>query len=251
MSMKKKFVSEHNEWKDFFNNYSDSYDKECFTNNTEFEVDFLIEELGLKPGDSLLDIGCGTGRHAVGLAKKGIRVTGVDISEKMLEKASKRASRAGVNVELICENAALFISEARFDAAISICEGAFSILGKGDCPYRRDMAILANIANALKPDGKFVLTVLNGFWAVREFSDSDVQSGKFDPVTMTQLSSLEDSNGRTHEAIERYYTPPELIRMLNRIGLKMEHIWGGTAGQWNCSPLSLDEMEIMVVGKRK
>ena len=51
-----------------------------FTKNTVAEVDFVLEELSLPPGSRILDVGCGTGRHAVELARRGYQITGVDIS---------------------------------------------------------------------------------------------------------------------------------------------------------------------------
>jgi len=47
----------------------------------------LIEEFALKPGAAILDVGCGTGRHSVELAKRGYKVTGIDLSAEMLKEA--------------------------------------------------------------------------------------------------------------------------------------------------------------------
>ncbi len=52
---------------------------------TAQEVEFLVQVLGLEPGMTVLDVGCGPGRHAVALAKRGISVVAVDISERFLE----------------------------------------------------------------------------------------------------------------------------------------------------------------------
>ena len=53
---------------------------EPFVTGTRGEVDFIARELGLPAGARILDVGCGTGRHAVELARRGYRVTGVDLS---------------------------------------------------------------------------------------------------------------------------------------------------------------------------
>ena len=91
-----------------------------FTKNTVAEVDFLLEELNLPSGSSILDIGCGTGRHSVELARRGYQVTGVDISFRMLAEAEKAAKEVGVEVEFIHADATRFSSEKLFDAAICL-----------------------------------------------------------------------------------------------------------------------------------
>ena len=52
-----------------------AYLRYSFTMGTEQEVDFLVRTLGLEPGMRVLDVGCGPGRHAIALAKRGIGVT--------------------------------------------------------------------------------------------------------------------------------------------------------------------------------
>jgi SAM-dependent methyltransferase len=71
-----------------------------WTKNTLPEVDFLIEELALPSGGSVLDVGCGTGRHSIELARRGYSVTGLDLSRQMLARAAVAAEAAGVGVGL-------------------------------------------------------------------------------------------------------------------------------------------------------
>ncbi len=80
------------DWEKFFDGHAPVYMDNCFTQNTINEVDFLVEELRLKPGATILDVGCGTGRHSVELARRGFAVTGVDLSDGMLAEARKHAA---------------------------------------------------------------------------------------------------------------------------------------------------------------
>jgi 2-polyprenyl-3-methyl-5-hydroxy-6-metoxy-1,4-benzoquinol methylase len=74
-----------------FENYAQTYDKEIFTQGTSGECDFIEKELGFNKSLKILDIGCGTGRHSIELAKRGYRITGIDLSESQLKMAKEKA----------------------------------------------------------------------------------------------------------------------------------------------------------------
>lgn len=78
----------------FFDAHAPHYMNNAFTKNTIKEVDFVIEELKLPMGSTILDVGCGTGRHSIELAKRGYKVTGIDISAGMLAEARRAAKQA-------------------------------------------------------------------------------------------------------------------------------------------------------------
>src|SRR5262245_49903922 len=69
--------------------------------STRDEVDFVERALGLGRPGRLLDLPCGEGRHALELARRGHRVTGVDLSPYAVERAGAEAARTGVTVEFI------------------------------------------------------------------------------------------------------------------------------------------------------
>jgi len=242
-----------NEWQKFFDEYAPLYMGHEFTHNAVAEVDFILEEFDLPPGGRVLDMGCGTGRHAVELARRGYKVTGVDISSGMLDEARKAAEQAGVAVEWVQADAVRFTPRQMFDAAICLCEGAFGLVGSGEDPIEHDLAILRNVAAALKPGARFILNALNAMEKIRRCSQADVQSGRFDPATLVEMDSIDwetPEGKRSHQGRERGYVPTEFVMMLRQAGFVVEHIWGGTAGGWNRQPLNLDEMEIMAVSRK-
>jgi cyclopropane fatty-acyl-phospholipid synthase-like methyltransferase len=242
-----------NEWEDFFDGHALVYMDNSFTKNTMGEVDFVLEEFGLPAGSRILDVGCGTGRHAVELARRGHRVTGVDISSGMLAEAERAAGEAGVEVELIHADAARFTSDKLFDAAICLCEGAFSLLGSEDDPIEHDLAILRNIRAALKPGARFILTTANACRLIRQATQEDVENGRFDPLTMVEVFTVEWDTTQGKKSLlvrDRSYVPTELVLLFRQAGFEVEHIWGGTAGNWGWRKLNLDEMEIMVVARK-
>ena len=241
----------NNSWQEYFDSHAPRYMQNPFTYGTLKEIDFLIEEMDLPKGSRILDIGCGTGRHAIELAKHGYTVTGVDISSGMLTEAEVTARDEGVEIELVNSNAEDFRSESVYDAAICLCEGAFCLLGEEDDPHERDLTILRNIFAALKPGGKFIITALNGYMPIRHYMQEDIDGGIFDPVTMVETHLMEKDNSEEVLIVrERSYTPPELVLLFRIAGFKVENVWGGTAGNWGRCSLDLDEMEVMVIARK-
>jgi cyclopropane fatty-acyl-phospholipid synthase-like methyltransferase len=242
-----------NNWQIFFDHHAPQYMENVFTKNTLAEVDFLIQEFNLPPGSAILDMGCGTGRHSVELARRGYRVTGVDLSPGMLAQAQQAAQAAGVTVEWVQSDARTFASEARFDAAICLCEGAFGLVGTGEDPEAHDPAILQRIFAALSPNAPFILTALNGLRAIREFTPADVASGKFDPLTLVETYEMEYETAEGTRSVivwEKKHLPQDLKQLCQQAGFQVLHLWGGTAGNWGRRTVELDEMEVMVVARK-
>lgn len=242
-----------NDWQRFFDGYAPQYMGEVFTKNTLTEVDFLGELLQLPKGSSLLDMGCGVGRHSVELAKRGYAVTGVDLSAGMLAEARRAADAAGVTVEWIQADATKFASARQFDAAVCLCEGAFGLVALDEDADAHDTAILGNVHAALKPGARFILTALNGLRAIRRYTQADVDAGRFDPVTLVEMHPMEwetPDGKQTAIVREKLHLPQELARLCRDAGFIVEHVWGGTAGSWGRRPVQLDEIEIMIVARK-
>ena len=116
-------------------------------------VDWLVATLGLKAGDSLLDLGCGPGLYAARLAEKGLRVTGVDYSRRSIDYATQFAAEHQLDICYRYQNYLMLDDENQYEAALLIY---------GDlCPLSPDQrrALLGNVRRALKPGGHFVLDV--------------------------------------------------------------------------------------------
>lgn len=76
-----------------FENYGEKYDNESFAQGTIGECNFIEKEINHNKSLKIIDIGCGTGRHAIELSKRGYSMTGIDLSESLLEKAREKTKR--------------------------------------------------------------------------------------------------------------------------------------------------------------
>lgn len=250
-------------WKDFFDAHAPHYEENGFTQNTRAEVEFLLDLFQLPPRSTVLDIGCGTGRHSIALAKAGMAVTGIDLSTGMLGQARVAASREGVSLaedvpepgclRLLEQDAKTYRSDIDFDAVICLCEGGLGLIENSEDPIAHDMAILRAAYASLRPNGMFVSTMMNGYAVIRQMTDDQVSEGRFDPATMLSLYedewSLPEGN-RIMQIKERLFIPPEMIAILRHVGFEVLHVWGGTAGDWGQRPVKLDEVEAMYVCRK-
>ncbi len=241
----------NNEWKEFFDNHAAEYKDEVFVKNTRAEIEFLVEEFNLPEGSKILDMGCGIGRHTVGLAGLNYELTGVDWSEGMLKQARLNAEVAGVEVNWVCQDAKVYRKPEAYDGAICLCEGAFGLLLKDEDPVQHDYAILRNLYDSLKPGSKLILGGLNGLRKIRDAKQEDIVSGRFDPFTLVETFTLSYKlkNGGKHRLTlhEHGFLPGELVKLIRKIGFEVRHVWSGTAGTWKRELFDIDDIELMVV----
>ena len=160
-----------------FENYAKKYDQECYVHGTSGECDSIEQEINCDKSIKILDIGCGTGRHAIELAKRVYQVTGIDLSESQLKRAQEKAKEAGVTICFQKHDARNLPFKGEFDLAIMLCEGGFSLMETDEMNFE----ILKNATKSLKNNGKFIFTTLNGlfplFHSVREVYESAGKEG--------------------------------------------------------------------------
>ncbi|MFP4473575.1 MAG: class I SAM-dependent methyltransferase [Candidatus Omnitrophota bacterium] len=245
-----------------FENYAHKYDKECFVQGTVGECDFIEQEIKQNKSLKILDIGCGTGRHAIELTKRGYNVTGVDLSEDQIKWAKEKAQEAGLAIDFQTQDARNLPFDGEFDLAIMLCEGGFSLMETDEMNFE----ILKNATKALKSKGKLIFTTLNGlfplFHSVKEFYESQQKEGQsqckdcsFDLMTFRDHNTavFEDDSGNKRElkCNERYYVPSEITWLLKSLGFKSIDIFGAKLGEFSRShELTTDDFEMLVVAEK-
>lgn len=223
-------------YKELFENMGMEYEDYPFTKDTENEVSWMVKEYLTRPDMRILDVGCGTGRHAINLATKGYKnITGIDLSPGMIRAAKKAAKEKNVQVDFRVCDARELPFEDEFDAAICLCEGAFSLLENDTENYK----VLKAIHRSLKKHGIFILTTLNLF-----------REDKFDPMTCRLECEVEivkkDNQKETIKCSDRSYTFPELKWVLEQHGFKV--LLGATP--FSKEPIKYGPYEFMVVSKK-
>ncbi len=249
-------------YESLFENYSHKYDKECFVQGTAGECAFIEQEIKQDKTLKILDIGCGTGRHAIELAKRGYSVTGVDLSKNQIKRAREKAQAAGVAIDFQIQDARNLSFNGEFDLAIMLCEGGFSLMETDQMNFE----ILKNAAKALKNKSKLIFTALNGlfplFHSVNDFYKSAHKDGQsqckecsFDLMTFRDHNTavFEDDSGNKSElkCNERYYVPSEINWLLKTLGFKKIDIFGAKLGAYSRNDkLTTDDFEMLVVAEK-
>ncbi|HOX22090.1 MAG TPA: class I SAM-dependent methyltransferase [Elusimicrobiales bacterium] len=250
-------------YEELFENYGKKYDAENFTQGAAGECDFIERELGHDKALKILDIGCGTGRHSIELAKRGYNVTGVDLSESMLARASEKASLAKVKVPFLRHDARNLPFSGEFDAALMLCEGGFPLMETDEMNYE----ILKSAARALRGGGKFIFTTLNGLFplyhSVEKFcaeaskeGNAVYRSNSFDLMTFRDHNTtvVEDDlgNKKKLKCDERYYVPCEIMWLLKTLGFVKVEMFGARLGAFSINDkLTAEDFEMLVVGQKQ
>jgi len=244
-----------------FENYGQKYDSENFTHGTIGECDFLEKEINFDKSLKILDVGCGTGRHAIELTKRGYNVTGIDLSESQLKRAREKAQADNLSIDFQCQDARNLPFNSEFDVAIMLCEGGFPLMETDEMNFE----ILKSVTKSLKPQAKFIFTTLNGlfplFHSTNEFYASTEEGGNsicrsngFDIMTFRDFNTVEfeddSGNKKMLECNERYYLPCEITWLLKSLGYSTIEILGARLGAFSREhKLITKDFEMLVIAE--
>ncbi|MHB8581465.1 MAG: class I SAM-dependent methyltransferase [Ignavibacteriaceae bacterium] len=163
---------------------------------TRKDVDFLCDVLKLNEGDKVLDLFCGAGRHSLELAKKGYKVTGIELNPNYLELAKKLCKEKFNTPNFILGDVRKIYYGKGYDAVIIMFSsfGYFSDV--------EDKLILRKAFNALKPGGRFFMEILNRDWILKNYIK--VQDTKVDGIRVVDKRDFDNLTSRNNFIIKRY-----------------------------------------------
>jgi SAM-dependent methyltransferase len=212
------------------------------------DVDFLEKTFDVKPGARLLDVPCGNGRHSIELARRGYRVTGIDLSEEFLAAARSELDADWRKGDM----RALVLEASSFDGAF--CFGnSFGYLD-----HEGIATFLSALAGALKPGARLIvdtgvaaesLTHVQRRWHhlgdLFILSDPryDALAGRLD----IDYIFIRGGSVETRPTSSYVFTVTEIRRMFGAAGFEVAAANAGYAGE----PYQLGSPRLVIIAKRQ
>jgi SAM-dependent methyltransferase len=213
---------------------SDMFDAEVVDPVVDFLADLAFD-------GTALELGIGTGRIALPLARRGIRVNGIELSEAMVSRLRVKPGAEQIGVTI--GDFATTTVEGRFSVAYLVFNTIMNLTTQDE-----QVACFQNVAAQLTPDGCFVIEVavpdlqrLPPGETVRAFAVSDTRLG-FDEYDIASQGLISHHYWDVDGKLEgtslpfRYVWPAELDLMARLAGMSLRERWSG----WKREPFSSD-----------
>jgi ubiquinone/menaquinone biosynthesis C-methylase UbiE len=223
----------------FDESYLEVYDQFEEESIWQRDCDFITRQLGLQPGDSVLDLCCGAGRHSLELARRGLQVCGLDASQSLIAKCIARAADEELEVKWICQDARDMDFDAVFDAAYNY------LTSFGLCNEEGNRLILDNVFRALRPGGRFLIEMINFLWLFGNFVPTErrvyegftyIERRRYDArtgcITTTREKVSKTEGTQELEPFKVHaYTPCEIVALLEGAGFEVGDFVASPTGQ--------------------
>lgn len=248
----------------------------------EAEARWIRERTGLHEGARVLDAGAGDGRHSVALASLGFDVTAVDISQRLVERASERFDAARVHVRLVQADLreAQSLPDGPFDAVVCL----YDVVGSSADPTD-DRLLLGNLRALMATGGLLVLSVMSSVGTLAGLPDPNrpasaeefvaalerlepsramERSGSvFDPLRIVlydnrfyrkeQFDLADDLPPSELIIRDRRFDAAEVAKLVEDCRFEILSLAGVRAGAWETplSPDDLDARELLIVARAR
>jgi cyclopropane fatty-acyl-phospholipid synthase-like methyltransferase len=223
---------------------------------TRQEVDFLQSELGLKEGDLVLDMPCGSGRHSIELSKRGFNVTGVDISETFIRAFTKKLNSDKLHGQIIHGDILTITLQNKFSGAIC--------LGNSFGYFDRDgmNVFIEKVSDSLSKGSKYIInsamiaeSILPNFQLYNtnktyHFGNISMDVNNiYDArkgVMISHLNYTKEGKTEMHSFKHYVYTLAEVSRMLIKHDLQIK----GTYNSVSKNEFKLGDQQIYIIAEK-
>ena len=252
-----------NWYEDFFHGVTlDLWRKAIPAEMTQGEAEFLIKNLGCDPGTHVLDVPCGNGRLSFELAKRGYRVTGVDISKEFINEACKLSKDQPPATPTSRDSDLTFnLGDMRNIQGTRVYDGAYCFGNSfGFMEYADMKKFLSGVGRALKPNARFILeTGMAAESVLPEFEEQSCHEIADIVVTIKERYRAKEScidseyvfaqGGKKESRFAKHwiYTTAEIQRMLARAGFEVLNCYGSL----ECEPYKLGSRELYVIAQTR
>lgn len=219
---------------------------------TRQQVQCLLVLCPLLPGSTILDVGCGVGRHSLVFAALGFRVTGVDFNSRYIAVCQGRAVALGVDAKFVTADSRTMRLSVSADLTVSLWS-SFGYYGE-----EGDLQTLQSMAAHTRRGGRVVVDVENRDYITKHFVPEEwheegeemiAERRRFDVANGTVVTRrvvLIGSMRHEYRRVLRMYTETELRVLLERAGLRPERWYGDYDG----SRFGLDSRRMIVIAER-
>jgi SAM-dependent methyltransferase len=233
--------------------------KRPWADRTGVEVDRALAMLGAQGGERVLDMACGTGRHAHELARRGFEVVGVDISPDLLAIAEADAEAESLSASFLAADLRQLEFEEEFDFVLNLNDGAIGYFETDEENHRTFEVIAA----ALRPGGGNLLQLPNVLYAENHLPQVTWIAGEgmvelIDHRWESRTRYLEGSTmpilvGEVFKGVspipfrQRLYSVDELTEVYESVGMSLANVFRGSGKP---RPPKDSQFEVFIAGRK-
>jgi 2-polyprenyl-3-methyl-5-hydroxy-6-metoxy-1,4-benzoquinol methylase len=262
-----------NWYEDFFHGVTlDLWRQAIPVKQTRAEAEFLFKVLHCEPGAHVLDVPCGNGRLSFELAKRGLRVTGIDISEEFIAEAQASISSI-LNLSADADGTdsaarsdgftipEFILGDKRAIEGVGVYDGAYCFGNSfGFLQYEDMEKFLQGVVRALKPGARFIVeTAMSAESFLPDFEEQTChQVGDINLITKERYNAVEgcidseyilERDGKSESRLAKHwiYTAAEIQRMLRGAGFEVLDLYGSLKFE----PFKLGSQELFIVSEAR
>ncbi|MBW8683060.1 class I SAM-dependent methyltransferase [Chitinophaga rhizophila] len=221
--------------------------------NTFLEVNRILKLTALTPGEKVLDLGCGIGRHSLEFASRGFEVTGVDLTASFLTTAAENARSQKVDVRYVQGDMRTYCEPDTYGLIINMFTSFGYFTDSED-----DVRVLSNCFQSLHSGGILMLEMLGKEVVAANIKSKDVLSyGDYQVITHTTISNnwswleckwtiIRDKQVYETRYAHRLYAATEMARLLEEAGFSEVSFFGDLTG----APYDNMARSMLIVAKK-